>query len=145
MIILFSSIIKKVIFDFDNDADTKNWIVVNDVVMGGKSSGNFKINNLGHGLFEGFISLKNNGGFSSARYRFDKMKVKEFTKVILRLKGDGKNYQFRVKSNSIDHFSYIKSFTTTGDWEDVEIPLKDMSPYFRGRRLEYPNLKESLL
>ncbi|WP_370476546.1 CIA30 family protein [Tamlana flava] len=145
MIILFSAIIKKVIFDFDNNADTKDWIVVNDVVMGGKSLGYFKVNNLGHGLFEGSISLENNGGFSSVHYRFDKMEVKEFTKVIIRLKGDGKNYQFRVKSNSNDYYSYIKPFTTTGVWENIEIPLKDMYPSFRGRRLEHPNFSKDYI
>jgi starvation-inducible outer membrane lipoprotein len=29
--------------------------------------------------FEGSISLENNGGFSSVRYRFQKIQVKEYT------------------------------------------------------------------
>lgn len=37
--------------------------------MGGKSSGDFYINESGNGVFEGFVSLANNGGFSSVRYR----------------------------------------------------------------------------
>jgi hypothetical protein len=38
--------------------------------MGGESSSTFQLNSEGHGVFEGNISLDNNGGFSSVRYRF---------------------------------------------------------------------------
>jgi hypothetical protein len=47
--------------------------------------------------FEGSISLENNGGFSSVRYRFQKIQVKEYTSIVIKLQGDGKD-QFRIKS-----------------------------------------------
>ncbi|MDC3220705.1 CIA30 family protein, partial [Flavobacteriales bacterium] len=65
MILLSSSIASNVIFDFNKSSDIENWIIIDDAVMGGKSSGSFKLNSEGHGLFEGVISLENNGGFSS--------------------------------------------------------------------------------
>lgn len=128
------------IFDFEKNANLQNWQVVDDVVMGGRSSGNFSLNNDGHGVFSGKVSLENNGGFSSVRYDFDEKKsVKGYSKVIITLKGDGKDYQFRIKPNSSEYYSYIASFKTSGEWEKVEIPLNKMYPSFRGRTLNQPN------
>ena len=129
----------QIIFNFNKSSDIKNWIVIDDVVMGGKSSGSFKLNSDGYGVFLGDISLENNGGFSSVRYRFEKILINKSTKISIRIKGDGKKYQFRIKSNSGDYYSYISSFSTTGEWQEIEIPLKDMYPSFRGRKLDQPN------
>ncbi len=134
--IIMSSLI---IFDFNKDSNLSNWNVVDDGVMGGLSQGNFEINKEGNAVFEGTVSLENNGGFSSVRHRFDTQKVKGFTKVLIRLKGDEKKYQFRVKTNSYDRYSYIARFTTTGNWQTIEISLSEMYPAFRGRNLDLPN------
>ena len=131
------------IFNFQANADISKWYVVVDGVMGGKSTGNFQLNEDGHGLFTGTISLANNGGFSSVRYDMDKMEISDNKFVSIRLKGDGKNYQFRVKNNDQDYFSYIAEFSTTGDWQEIKIPLKDMYPSFRGRKLDKPNFNHS--
>ena len=139
MIILFSLTSSKTIFEFKQNSDLKEWTVVDDVVMGGNSSGTFNSDRDGFGVFEGKISLENNGGFSSVRYRFSKINVKEYTKIRVKLKGDGKEYQFRIKSNSEDSHSYIAHFSTSGKWEEIEIPLKQMFPTFRGRTLKLPN------
>jgi len=117
----------------------RNWRVVDDVVMGGRSAGTFGLNPEGHAVFEGTVSLENNGGFSSVRYAGERIMVEDHTKVVIRLKGDGKKYQFRVKANNRDYYSYIRSFTTTGDWQNVEIPLGEMYPSWRGRRLDMDN------
>ena len=58
------------IFDFSKESDLRNWRIVDDVVMGGKSDGNFYINKDGHATFSGTVSLENNGGFSSVRHWF---------------------------------------------------------------------------
>ena len=81
-----------VLFDFDKNSDLKNWAVVNDVVMGGRSDGSIEINNAGHGIFQGKVSLENNGGFSSVRYRFNQKNIDGYTKMILRVKGDVNNF-----------------------------------------------------
>ena len=144
-LIIFTSMTPNLIIDFSEKIDIENWIIVDDVVMGGKSSGSFKLSNDGHGLFEGSISLENNGGFSSVRYRFKRKLIKESTKIILKLRGDGKQYQFRIKSNTGDYSSYISPFSTTGEWQEIEILLKDMYPSFRGRRLDQPNFSSEYI
>jgi NADH dehydrogenase [ubiquinone] 1 alpha subcomplex assembly factor 1 len=137
--ILFTSMQVQVIFDFNKKSDLQDWIIVNDVVMGGRSSSTFKLDEDGLGVFEGNISLENNGGFSSLRYRFLKRTIKGATQVKITLRGDGKKYQFRVKSNAGDYYSYIVPFLTSGEWQEIVIPLGDMYPSFRGRRLNQPN------
>ena len=145
MILLFSAMTPKVIFDFNKNSDIRDWMIVNDVVMGGESAGTFKLNAEGFGVFEGNISLDNNGGFSSLRYRFPKIIVKEYSTILIKLKGDGKKYQFRMKATSGDYYSYIAPFSTSGEWQEIEIPIKDMYPSFRGRRLEQPNFNKDYI
>lgn len=127
------------LFDFNKESKINNWNIVDDVVMGGRSNGNFQLNSEGHGEFSGEISLKNNGGFSSAQYGFDAIDTSSYSKFLIRVKGDGKTYQFRVKSTSNQRYSYIYEFTTTKDWQGIEIPFSEMYPAFRGRRLDIPN------
>lgn len=133
----------KIIFDFNKDSNIKEWRIVNDGVMGGLSVGSFTLSPNGHGLFMGEISLENNGGFSSVRYRFEKLKVTEDSNITIKLKGDGKNYQFRVKDDSNNYYSYIVTFPTSGEWEEIKISLKDMYPSFRGRKLDMPNFSKN--
>jgi len=143
--VLFSSLTPIVIFDFNKKSEVQDWKIVDDDVMGGRSSSTFKLSEDGFGVFEGSISLDNNGGFSSVEYRFDKTKIKEYTKVIIKLRGDGEKYQFRIKSNSRDYYSYVSTFLTSGEWQEIEIPLKDMYPSFRGRTLDLPNFSHEYI
>lgn len=133
------------IFDFNTQSDIQDWLVTDDVVMGGISSGSFMLTDEGYGIFSGSVSLENNGGFSSVRYRFEKINVKGYSKITIKLRGDGKSYQFRMKSNSADSYSYISTFSTSGEWQEIEIPLKDMYPSFRGRKLDQPNFSNDYI
>ena len=128
-----------VLFDFSKESNIQNWIVVNDGVMGGLSKGNFSIDNEGHALFKGYVSLENNGGFSSVRYNLETKSVKNFKKIKLRLKGDGKQYQIRVKTRISDYYSYIAYVKTNGEWQTLEILFSEMIPSFRGSKLDLPN------
>ena len=61
------------------------------------------------------------------------------SKVVLRIKGDGKSYQFRIKDQSSAYYSYITTFATTGEWETITIDLNSLYPSFRGRCIAAPN------
>ncbi|MFI8378801.1 CIA30 family protein [Leeuwenhoekiella sp. NPDC079379] len=124
------------LFNFKKDTDISKWQVVDDVVMGGRSSGSFKLNKDGNGEFSGHISLENNGGFSSLQYNLPTTFVNPEQSVELYLKGDGKDYQFRVKDKISNSHSYVYTFKTTGDWQVVKIQLSQMTPQFRGRKLQ---------
>ena len=137
-----SSMEKQIVFDFNKTSNIKNWIVVDDAVMGGKSVGSFELSNEGNGVFKGNVSLENNGGFSSVKYKFSKLYIENATVMILRIKGDGKNYQFRLKTNLGDKHAYISKFSTSGEWQEIQIPLQNMYPSFRGKKLDIPNFFE---
>lgn len=138
-IILFFLFESQLIFNFDHNTNINSWRIVDDVVMGGRSNGRFALDNNGHGVFSGDVSLENNGGFSSVQYQFTKINTTKDSKVIIRLKGDGKEYQFRIKNNRSAYYSYITTFKTSGDWENITINLKDLYPSFRGQTMKMPN------
>lgn len=127
------------IFNFSKDANIESWNIEDDQVMGGVSQGKFEITPEGHGLFHGEVSLENNGGFSSVQHRFSPISVKSDDKIRIKLKGDGKRYQFRVKHQLSDYASYITYFETSGEWQDIELRLGDLYPTYRGRELDRPN------
>jgi len=133
------------IFDFNSKLDISNWRVVNDSVMGGASEGNFKTNAPGHGVFYGKVSTENNGGFSSLRYRFSSIEIKNFTEVVLRVKGDGKQYQFRIKDSLKNSHSYVTVFQTTNHWQTIIIKLSDLYPAFRGKKLQMKNFSSTTI
>jgi hypothetical protein len=128
-----------ILFDFAENKEPVKWQVVNDGVMGGLSKATFKMSENGTALFTGTVSLENNGGFSSLRYDTGKIIVDGRTTLSLYLKGDGKNYQVRIQENNDDYFSFITTFQTSGKWETIEVPLKEMFPSFRGRKLDRPD------
>jgi hypothetical protein len=135
----------KVIFDFSKSSGIQGWQVVNDGVMGGLSKGSIRLTEEGHALYRGDVSLENNGGFSSVRYRLPKMDVSEFENICFRVKGDGKRYQFRLKEDAYDRHSFITYFETSGDWEEICLPLSEFYPTFRGNRLRMDNFQGSVL
>ena len=143
LFVLLHTLSPSIIYDFQKDAATNNWRVVDDGVMGGLSQGKLQVDDEGHGVYSGTVSTENNGGFSSLRYRFSTMEVSENQSVVLRIKGDGKKYQFRVKDKASQYHSYIYTFDTSGDWETIKIPLAEMYPSFRGRKLNIPNFNHT--
>lgn len=132
-------------FDFNLESDLANWKVVNDAVMGGISKSKFYINPDGDGTFEGIVSLENNGGFCAVKYTFEPLILKSTSYFCIRLKGDGKQYQFRVKTNKNDYHYYVFPFQTITDWQTIEIPITELYPAFRGRKLDQPNYDGSNL
>ncbi|MFV8361350.1 CIA30 family protein [Flavobacterium sp. LS1P3] len=133
------------IFGFNLESNIANWKVVNDAVMGVISKSKFYLNPNGDGAFEGKVSLENNGGFCAVKYTFESLIIKSNTHFCIRIKGDGKQYQFRVKTNRTDSHSYVFPFQTTTDWQTIEIPITELYPAFRGQKLNLPNYNGSNL
>jgi hypothetical protein len=130
--------------DFSNENEQNQWIIVNDGVMGGQSEGKISFED-DKAVFSGEVSLKNYGGFTSIRKSFSPQKIDAFTHAHIRLKGDGKNYQFRVKAKVEDRHSYKYEFPTSGKWETIVIPLNDMRPTYRGYTPDLPNFESVFL
>lgn len=126
-------------YNFSTETNANEWRIVNDDVMGGISKSLLSITNEGFGNFSGRVSLAYNGGFASIQ--LDKsMKLSTDKKfVVLHIKGDKKNYEFRIKSDVYQYQSYVQTFSTTGDWEIVKLRISDFYPQFRGRKLNMSN------
>lgn len=127
-----------VLSDFSANSTVEGWYVVNDGVMGGLSEGAFSVHQEGYAVFEGDVSLENNGGFTSVRHDFETRSIKGKKVMKITLKGDGKNYQFRTREEG-GRFQFKYGFETSGEWETIEIPLQEMTPTWRGRRPNVPN------
>ena len=135
---------KRTIIDFRNGS-TANWYVVNDGVMGGMSSSSFVLDPEGYGQFAGHVSLQNNGGFASVKHQFEKIPVDHFQQISLRIKGDGKRYQLRLKPDTNCRHAHISHFETNVQWQDLAFPLNDLRPTYKGRALDLPNFQADFL
>jgi NADH dehydrogenase [ubiquinone] 1 alpha subcomplex assembly factor 1 len=116
--------------------DPQSWIPINDGVMGGLSQSRIKATDNGTAVFSGIVSLENNGGFASVRAAFEAIDLSDYNSVVVRIFGDGKRYQLRLRTdNRYDGIAYQASFETTGGaWEEIEIPFSSFLPTYRGRR-----------
>ena len=59
----------------------------------------------------------------------ENVSLKGFDKIILRVLGDNKFYQLRIRSSYQDRHSYER-FYATDEWSDIEIPPVPWSPNF---------------
>ena len=120
-----------VLVDFAT-APAADWFVVNDGVMGGVSSSTMQVID-GLGVFTGVLSLDNNGGFASVRAVVES-DLSGFDGLRLRVRGDGRTYQVRLRTNDrFDGVAYRAEFATEpGEWITVTIPFDRVVPTFRG-------------
>jgi len=110
-----------------------DWKVINDGVMGGLSAGKTQLENQVF-IFSGNISTENNGGFTSVYRPIAKLSEK-FESVKIRVKGDGKLYQFRMRSQIMGYETTYKiNFPTTENtMQTLSFNLADFQASFRGR------------
>ncbi len=127
------------IYTFSSLSNSNEWRVLNDGVMGGISESALILNKEGYGEFSGHVSLENYGGFASIQLNQTIKLDKEKTHIVLRVKGDGKRYEFRMKGNSSQYESYVHQFPTSGEWETIKLPIAGFYPQFRGQRMNAPN------
>ncbi|MGB1840575.1 MAG: CIA30 family protein [Longimicrobiales bacterium] len=121
--------------DFD-EVSPEPWFVVNDGVMGGRSTSTLRLSAPGVAVFEGTLSLENNGGFASVRAGLSAAALAGATRILLRVRGDGKRYQLRLRpGRRMDGIAFGRSFETiAGQWTIVELAIESFEPTFRGYR-----------
>jgi monofunctional biosynthetic peptidoglycan transglycosylase len=126
----------------DFAAQTRIWQNIDDVVMGGVSSSTLTVKD-GVAAFSGTVSFDNNGGFASVRSPRRLRDLSGFDGLVLRVRGDGKMYGFRVRTDAaVDGVSYQALLgPPAGEWTDIEVSFDELVPVFRGRRVfEHPPL-----
>ena len=117
---------------FNINMDVEPWRSINDGVMGGLSAGGMLQSDEGL-KFSGRLSLENNGGFSSVR-RLVSRDLSNATGVRIQVRGDGREYQFRIRQSSgFDGVSWGATFSSSDKWQKIDIALDQFTPVFRGR------------
>ena len=126
----------------DFAAETETWPSIDDRVMGGVSASSMTAAD-GFVSFRGEVSFENNGGFASVRSRPELRDLSAYDGLILRVRGDGKRYGFRIRTSaSFDGVSYQTTIQPpAGEWHDIAVAFDEMVPVYRGRRVaDHPPL-----
>jgi len=112
-----------------------NWIVVNDGVMGGLSEGEISYGE-NHLIFEGQLSLENNGGFASIRSPWSEYDLSEYKRVKMRIRGVGGEFGLTLENSRLFYQpNWRFLFTPSEDWQVLEIPLHEFEMTRLGRAL----------
>lgn len=123
------------ILEFRNDAEI-DALIVNDGVMGGRSSSRLDLEPAGYAVFDGTLSLENNGGFASVWLPISPGVMASASRLVLHVRGDGRRYQARLRpGRRNDGVAWAATFETmAGEWITVELPVEEFEPTFRGYR-----------
>ncbi|GAC32734.1 NADH:ubiquinone oxidoreductase complex I intermediate-associated protein 30 [Paraglaciecola polaris LMG 21857] len=116
--------------------ENDSWQSLNDGVMGGVSKSQLThLDKLA--VFSGHVSLDNNGGFASVNRRVFVSNVALESELTIRVMGDGKRYQLRLKSGVQKGCpSYSAGFTTQANvWQTFRFKLNEFKATLRGKRV----------
>lgn len=132
----------EILYSFPEQGKGK-WRIQNDVVMGGRSESKLRMKDEKYAHFSGSVSLENDGGFCSIHQTTEDnpYSISEKSEAFfLVLKGDGKNYNFRVRTPNGRH-SYAYTFPTKNDghWETITIPFDKMAATYHGEPVDVAN------
>lgn len=129
-----------VITDFTTPAQ-RNWVTVNDNVMGGRSSGgpSYTDSTL---LFTGSTNT-DGGGFSSIRLAMDGANLAGRDHFLVRIKPDARTYQLTVRTQVRFRgmaIAYRATLATAapGKWAEARVPFVDLEPTYFGERVTAP-------
>jgi len=129
-----------VIMDFTLPATMRDCWIVNDGVMGGVSQSGLRHDPQGM-IFEGQVSLENNGGFASMRSpaRFER----ETQVLDLTTRGDGKRYKLMLRTEAAVRVTYESDFVSEATWHTHRFTTSQFIASFRGRSVQAPPLSFS--
>lgn len=131
--------------DFGKYKDGKSWEITNDGVMGGLSKGDYRFTDDGV-VFDGTVSLENNGGFSSYKSSFAKMDLSSYTKVIIRYRSKEYTIGFTLEMDKRWYVPYYKVSLkpTNWKWVEEEIAFSEFERFNIGRKKDGTPTQEEL-
>ncbi len=126
---------EKTIIDFSSPDEQNRWEIINDAVMGGVSDSRISVIDNKAALFQGVVSLEHYGGFASMRTLPREFDLDGYMGLIIRVKGDGKDYRLRLRPDtSYEGIAYQAHFSTEQDkWTTARLSFEAFTPVFRGR------------
>ena len=122
------------IMDFRDLELARQMRIVNDDVMGGRSNSRFVMDPEGV-IFDGMVSLENNGGFASVRCPVNFPQGASGLQLTTR--GDGKQYQLIIRTEPSTRAPIYKcNFVSSKDWQTHQFKPEDFEATFRGRPVD---------
>lgn len=128
----------KTIFDFAASQDRRAWEIIDDQIMGGASQGRQEWTDQGTLLFTGELCPEQNqDGFASLRSPAGTYNLSGRRQAVLRVKGDGKRYQFGLRIDRyFDGVTYLAEFhAPANQWKEMSLPFEDFLPTHHGKIL----------
>ncbi|MEM8873539.1 MAG: CIA30 family protein [Planctomycetota bacterium] len=132
--------------DFTDAQANRQWRMVNDNVMGGRSLGDVEFID-GVMRFHGSINT-NGGGFSSVRLRIEPGTLAGAEAIVMRVKSDGRQpYRLMVMDDQrwrgrlVSHRGELPiDPERIGQWQTVTIDVDDLAPSWRGNSVNADEL-----
>jgi NADH dehydrogenase [ubiquinone] 1 alpha subcomplex assembly factor 1 len=130
----------RILFDFSQPNAAARWQIVNDGVMGGKSTSRAEVLADSQMRFAGRLSLENNGGFASVRSKPDaaeptSLGLREGDVIVMLVRGDGRKYTFNLYlPDGRTAFSHQLEFQTQANqWTEIQLPIDRFVAHSFGR------------
>ena len=122
------------LLDFGPTGNNQEWFALNDNVMGGISSGKLRYTPSSF-VFEGQVSLENNGGFASARGPFEAMDLSKFSTVIIKYRSSGMDFALSLNNSRLWYRPNYKSKlpNTNGQWKIINLDINSFKEYRVGK------------
>jgi len=119
----------KLLFDFTDLQAVNAWHAIDDRVMGGISQSRLKHDLASHAVFEGEVSLEQNGGFASVRSKPGDRGHPGAHACLLEMRGDNKQFKLSLLTgDGLDGVNYQVTFTPEGSaWQTLRLPLAEFS------------------
>ena len=144
--------ISMIIDDLSSNGKTKQgekWSLVTDQVMGGISTGNFKLFNIeGKPCYRmtGNVSTKNNGGFIQMRTFINpNIKINDFKGIYLLVWGNNKNYNLHLRTQyTVAPWQYYSfTFLSEKKWIRINAPFSNFkkSNFYQPKKLINQEIK----
>lgn len=122
------------LMDFTHPVVVQKLWVVNDSVMGGVSQSQLLARSDGV-IFQGLVSLENNGGFASMRAPVSI--PPQMRQIKLRARGDTKLCKLTLRTSADTRAPiYQCDFITNSEWTNHHFQVTDFKPSFRGRSVD---------
>jgi NADH dehydrogenase [ubiquinone] 1 alpha subcomplex assembly factor 1 len=125
------------LFDFSDPRAVDAWRAIDDRVMGGVSRSRLRHDPAGHAVFEGEVSLAQNGGFASVRSSPGERGQAGAATCLIEARSEPRQFKLSLLTDDdFDSVNYQASFTTMGaDWQTISLRLSAFRASFRGREV----------
>lgn len=112
--------------DFGIDKSGSQWRIVNDGVMGGRSTSSAVLTDETL-YFTGNVSLENNGGFASIRSPYEAYDLSQYTEIVIKHRGTSRKFALSFDADRRWYApNYKMEFYPSKDWQETVYKISDL-------------------